>query len=229
MFERNKALFSRSFSPGQVVGTFVSLMLFTLWEVVNYKSTQESVFGMFGGGVVIAIFGAAVVATDGLYLLQFIIAGIKAVQNRTKVRDELRDAKFGAMTAVAWAVLTAFDTLLTWFWLAVLMENNIAQGNLSAPGSIVDYLWLFPVAIAIMTWSAQAVLLTTLGRVVGDITRSVYGVARAQRASVSDRNSGASPTRNATTQRYPPVPPGLEPPPAEQGFPFSDRVRYRNR
>lgn len=180
------------------------------WEIVNYASTADAIKGMFGNAnFVITILGVAVIFTDLLYLSQISSAGIRAAETGNAVVDELRESIFGVVSVVSWLMLTAFDTFLTWFWLATLMETQIATNGTNAPAAVREYLHWFPIVVAVMSWAIQAGLMIAAAQIVTNALASgstSFGKRSGGRRSKPQRpnnNPPASAFRQPTENQMP--------------------------
>lgn len=152
-----------------------SLLLMVIWEQFNFTTTHLPLIAMFGNSEAVTILATVVVGVDVLFLAHIMIRAFVARSERETIYEALRNDPITRAIGMGWSIVTALDVFLTWFFMASEMEFTIGT-NVQAPSAVVEFIPLFPIIIAVLTWLTQAALVVTIGRV---IQRVVYGVAKA--------------------------------------------------
>lgn len=135
----------------------VMIIAFFMVEYVNYVTTAESLYSMFGEGVWIGAMALSMVAIDvAALILVFIPEG--AGKASTLVMRVL---------LIVWGIVSLLDMLLSWYFTTVRMEGT----QVVAPSIMGDMIMVMPVAIAFMLWGVQFGMIYTLGALIGGTSR----------------------------------------------------------
>ncbi len=129
------------------------------WERFNYMTTHSPLVGMFGQDEIVTILAQVIVGVDILFLLYTIISVLIGRSRGDSIAQAIVDDPLFRAIGLVWVLTTATDVFLTWFYFAAKMELEVGA-DIMAPAAVVEYLTAAPMVVAVLSWLAQAALVT---------------------------------------------------------------------
>jgi len=175
---------------------FVTVIALASWEFFNWVSTHDSLISMMGKTPAIELISVAIVAVDVMFLAQVFLQSFVFKNAGENSWQAFWNDPISRGISSAWALTTMFDVLLTWYYLASLMEFEVKV--IQAPAAIRPYISLFPFAIAILSWLLQGGLVITAGRTMLQIG-AIGGISLSRSKRAPRKASISSPFAQSTS------------------------------
>jgi hypothetical protein len=189
----------RNFNWSGVVAFVLRALLLAggiCFEIFNYQTTRDAL--MMLAPIPVFVFLAAAFCLIDIGALARIF---------TPETSDQQEPILVQVLFIAWALVSLFNALLTWYSVAVSIESNQAMQAPSEVRSII--VTLFPMGLAIAVWVIRLVLFYVLGMTLdramhGHVTPMPKLIGKPSGAPATSPQAKSTPP--ATTQRPPDYP-----------------------